>query len=87
MGQHQSLQPTEAPAAIRRAENKFSVEELRLLKSVFKDLIERSNGEGVNKETFLRFIPYPGLFGGLPPLSLHSLRDMGSTQKGATAPS
>ena len=62
MGHHHSLNLHESG---KRAANKFDDEELHVLRETFKDLAERSNGDSVNKETFLRFLPFPGLFGGL----------------------
>ncbi len=45
------------------AEKRFSCKELDLLRKSFKDLAQRSPGKTIDKETFLKFFPLPGLHG------------------------
>jgi len=42
---------------------KFTQVELDMLKKSFKDLAQRSPGKTIDKETFLKFFPLPGLHG------------------------
>ena len=42
---------------------KFTAEEFHLLKAAFKDLAQRSPGKTIDKDTFLKFFPLPGLQG------------------------
>lgn len=45
------------------AASKFTDEELQLLKKTWADLADRSNGKGVDKDTFLQYLPINGLLG------------------------
>lgn len=45
------------------ASQKFDSEELHTLKKTWQDLADRSNGKGVDKETFLQYFPLNGLLG------------------------
>ena len=47
----------------RLAASKFTDEELELLKKTWQDLADRSTGKGVDKETFLQYLPLSGLLG------------------------
>ncbi|CEM13189.1 unnamed protein product [Vitrella brassicaformis CCMP3155] len=48
---------------LRQYLKKFDVDEVEMLKKVFKDLSSRSGGQFVDKETFLQYFPLPGLWG------------------------
>lgn len=40
-------------------------DEIVILKKTWQDLAERTNGKGIDKETFLQYFPLNGLLGGL----------------------
>lgn len=48
----------------REAMKKFGDEEMQLLRETFKGLANARNGSAVDKETFLKCFPMPGLLGG-----------------------
>eukprot|EP01033_Poteriospumella_lacustris_P010146 gene10146-7236_t len=50
---------TEAKLAFQ----KFDHDELHVLKKTWQDLADRSNGKGIDKETFLQYFPLHGLLG------------------------
>lgn len=50
---------TEAKLAIQ----KFDQDELHVLKKTWQDLADRSNGKGIDKDTFLQYFPLHGLLG------------------------
>lgn len=43
---------------------KFCVDEMHVLRETFKGLANAKNGSTVDKETFLKCFPLPGLLGG-----------------------
>lgn len=43
---------------------KFCEDEIHLLRETFKGLANSKNGDTVDKETFLKCFPLPGLLGG-----------------------
>jgi Ca2+-binding EF-hand superfamily protein len=45
------------------AASKFDNEEIALLKMTWSDLADRSNGKGIDKDTFLQYFPLNGLLG------------------------
>lgn len=45
------------------AASKFDNEEIRLLQLTWLDLADRSNGKGIDKDTFLQYFPLNGLLG------------------------
>lgn len=45
------------------AKKKFDSDEKHLLKKTWQDLADRSNGKGIDKETFLQYFPLHGLMG------------------------
>ena len=47
----------------REALSTFSPNELEMVRGTFKDLALRSPGRVIDKATFLRFFPLPGLLG------------------------
>jgi Ca2+-binding EF-hand superfamily protein len=47
----------------RIAAQKFDDDEIHVLKKTWEDLSERSNGKGIDKETFLQYFPLNGLLG------------------------
>lgn len=48
----------------REAMKKFGEEEMQMLRETFKGLANARNGSAVDKETFLKCFPMPGLLGG-----------------------
>jgi hypothetical protein len=48
----------------REAMKKFCEDEIHLLRETFKGLANSKNGDTVDKETFLKCFPLPGLLGG-----------------------
>mmetsp|Transcript_24409 Transcript_24409/g.35872 ORF Transcript_24409/g.35872 Transcript_24409/m.35872 type:complete len:819 (+) Transcript_24409:77-2533(+) len=47
----------------RLAANKFSKDELHILRATWTDLAERNHGKGIDKETFKQYFPLDGLLG------------------------
>ena len=47
----------------RNAANKFTPEELTLLQKTWQDLADRTNGKGVDKDTFMQYVSLNGLLG------------------------
>jgi Ca2+-binding EF-hand superfamily protein len=47
----------------RSAAHKFDEEELYMLKKTWEDLADRTNGKGIDKDTFLQYFPVTGLLG------------------------
>jgi serine/threonine protein kinase/Ca2+-binding EF-hand superfamily protein len=45
------------------AASKFDSDEMHLLKKTWEDLADRTNGKGIDKETFLQYFPLNGLLG------------------------
>lgn len=60
MGTSVSKAREETPAEVRK---KFTSIEFDFIFKSFKDLAQRSPGNTIDKETFLRFFPLPGLHG------------------------
>lgn len=47
----------------RLAASKFDADEIQVLEKTWQDLADRSNGKGIDKETFLQYFPLNGLLG------------------------
>jgi len=47
----------------RLAASKFSTDEVMLLQKTWKDLADRSNGKGIDKDTFMQYMGLSGLLG------------------------
>lgn len=47
----------------RIAAQKFDDDEIHVLRKTWQDLADRSNGKGIDKETFLQYFPLHGLLG------------------------
>lgn len=47
----------------RIAAQKFDDDEIHVLKKTWEDLSERSNGKGIDRDTFLQYFPLNGLLG------------------------
>lgn len=45
------------------AANKFDQDEITLLQKTWQELADRTNGKGIDKETFLQYFPLNGLLG------------------------
>jgi Ca2+-binding EF-hand superfamily protein len=45
------------------AAQKFDDDEIHVLKKTWQDLADRSNGKGIDKDTFLQYFPLNGLLG------------------------
>lgn len=45
------------------AAQKFDDDEVHVLKKTWQDLADRSNGKGIDKDTFLQYFPLNGLLG------------------------
>jgi Ca2+-binding EF-hand superfamily protein len=45
------------------AAQKFDSDEIVVLEKTWQDLADRSNGKGIDKETFLQYFPLNGLLG------------------------
>jgi|LauGreSBDMM110SN_4_FD.fasta_scaffold336809_1 Ca2+-binding EF-hand superfamily protein len=45
------------------AATKFDKDEIEVLEKTWRDMAERNNGKGVDKETFLQYFPLNGLLG------------------------
>ena len=63
VGSSRSLEDSKWGAEVKLANTKFRSDELQVLKSLFKNLAERSPGKTIDKRTFLSFFPLPGLLG------------------------
>ncbi|CAK9014363.1 Myosin light chain kinase A (MLCK-A) [Durusdinium trenchii] len=63
MGVSASKKERNGEAAASPASAKFTHVELDILRKSFKDLAQRSKGNTMDKETFLKFFPLPGLHG------------------------
>lgn len=57
------IRPHSHTVEAKLALQKFDADELRVLKKTWRDLADRSNGKGIDKETFLQYFPLPGLLG------------------------
>lgn len=55
--------PGELHAESRLAASKFAEDEIHVLRKTWQDLADRSNGKGIDKETFLQYFPLHGLLG------------------------
>lgn len=53
----------ESSAEAQIAASRFDPDEIHVLKKTWQDLADRSNGKGVDKETFLQYFPLNGLLG------------------------
>jgi hypothetical protein len=56
----------------RLAASKFSNDEVKLLQKTWQDLADRSNGKGIDQDTFMQYMGLSGLLG------KHSLCRIGS---------
>jgi Ca2+-binding EF-hand superfamily protein len=55
--------PGELHDSARLAASKFDEGEIALLQMTWKDLADRTNGKGIDKDTFLQYFPLNGLLG------------------------
>jgi Ca2+-binding EF-hand superfamily protein len=55
--------PGDLHSIAKLAASKFDDEEIALLQMTWQDLADRSNGRGVDKDTFLQYFPLNGLLG------------------------
>lgn len=60
---HSSSNPAHLHSESRLAAARFDDDEIFILKKTWEDLAERSNGKGIDKETFLQYFPLSGLLG------------------------
>jgi len=61
MGNNSSSNNTHKEAKI--AAQKFDTDEIHVLRKTWQDLSDRSDGSGIDKETFLQYFPLNGLLG------------------------
>ena len=47
----------------RLAATKFDSDEIEVLEKTWQDMADRSNGKGIDKDTFLQYFPLNGLLG------------------------
>ncbi len=47
----------------RLAATKFDNDEIEVLEKTWQDMADRSNGKGIDKDTFLQYFPLNGLLG------------------------
>jgi serine/threonine protein kinase/Ca2+-binding EF-hand superfamily protein len=57
------LRPHHQNFEAKLALHKFDQDEIHVLKKTWQDLADRSNGKGIDKETFLAYFPLHGLLG------------------------
>ena len=60
---HLASNPGELHSEALVAAQRFDADELYLLQKTWNDLADRTNGKGIDKETFLQFFPLNGLLG------------------------
>ncbi len=60
----------------RLAATKFDSDEIEVLEKTWQDMADRSNGKGIDKDTFLQYFPLNGLLGSYILSFLHLLIDL-----------
>lgn len=63
MGTNHSKDSNSHHNEAKLAAQKFDTDEIHVLRKTWQDLADRSNGKGIDKETFLQYFPLNGLLG------------------------
>lgn len=63
MGTNHSKESNSTHNEAKLAAQKFDTDEIHVLRKTWQDLADRSNGKGIDKETFLQYFPLNGLLG------------------------
>lgn len=63
MGNGHGHNPGQLHNESKLAQSKFDVDEIYIIQKIWEDLADRTNGKGIDKETFLQYFPMTGLLG------------------------